>query len=368
MGRDLVICGKGASPAVRKPDWVSGDVGQAVRTSGDIAVLGSVVIGMPAATVEELDQLADRLAENAESANTIRSYSSDWNSWLSFCYRFHFQPLPADPLHVRRYLAQLAEVGGRKGKTVKARTVERHLAAIAAAHRAKGLVLDTNDPALRQAMRGLRLTRGTRQQGAKALRIKDIATMCRVLGGLDVRSVRNKAVILLGFAGAFRRSELVSLNVSDLIFEEDGFLRVTLRRSKTDQVGKGRDIVIAPGAQSQTCAVTAVRMWLRAAEIEDAGSDALFRSVNRWGTVEIGRVSDRTIDRVVKEACRTAGIKVKGYSAHSLRAGHVTEALAGRADRAAIKRQTGHASDSMLDRYAREADLRANNSSASLGL
>jgi site-specific recombinase XerD len=322
---------------------------------------------MPEATVEELDQLADRLAENSGSENTLRSYSSDWDSWLSFCARHGFQPLPADPVHVRRYLAQLAEVGGRKGKTVKPRTVERHLVAIVAAHRASGLVFDTNDPNLKQAIRGLRVTHGTRQEGAKALRISDIAAMCRTLNGLDVRSLRDKAVILLGFAGAFRRSEIVGLNVGDLRFEDDGFLRVTLRKSKTDQAGKGRDIVIAPGAHPQTCPIAAVRAWLRAADIEDEDTGAIFRPINRWNAVELNRLSDKAVDRIVKDACRTAGLK-EIYSAHSLRAGHVTEALASGADRAAIKRQTGHASDAMLDRYAREADLRANNSSASVGL
>jgi integrase len=108
--------------------------------------------------------------------------------------------------------------------------------------------------------------------------------------------------------------------------------------------------------------------WLSAAEIEHEGGDALFRPVNRWGAVELNRLSDKAVGRIVKWAARVAGLKEDGYSAHSLRAGHVTEALAGGADRSAVKRQTGHASDAMLDRYAREADLFNNNSSGNLGL
>jgi integrase len=108
--------------------------------------------------------------------------------------------------------------------------------------------------------------------------------------------------------------------------------------------------------------------WLRAAQIENSGNIALFYPVNRWGSVELNRLSDKAVDRIVKSACRTAGLKDKRYSAHSLRAGHVTEALASGSDRSAVKRQTGHASDAMLDRYAREADLFNNNSSGNLGL
>jgi integrase len=143
-------------------------------------------------------------------------------------------------------------------------------------------------------------------------------------------------------------------------------LRVTLRRSKTDQKGQGRSIVIMPGENPTSCAVAAVRAWLRAADLEQEGDTPAFRPVSVCGA-EFKRLSDKSVDRIVKAAVRAAGLK-DSYSAHSLRAGHVTEALARGADRAAIKRQTGHQSDAMLDRYARETDLAANNSSSSLGL
>jgi integrase len=121
-----------------------------------------------------------------------------------------------------------------------------------------------------------------------------------------------------------------------------------------------------PGEKPESCAVSAVRAWLQAADLENEGDNPAFRPVSRTG-VESTRLSDKMIDRIVKRACRTAGLK-ENYSAHSLRAGHVTEALANGADRAAIKRQTGHRSDAMLDRYARETNLAANNSSSRIGL
>jgi integrase len=329
------------------------------------ALVSSVVTpGLPDATYEQLDRLADELDRNSIALNTRKSYVSDWASWLAFCDRHRIDPLPADPATVRRYLTQVGGVGGRKGAKLKPKSAQRHLTAIAAAHRAAGLVFDTQHPILKRTMNGILRTYGTRQEGARALRADDIAAICQTFS-LDLLSVRNKAIILLGFAGGFRRSEIVSLNVSDLAFE-DGALRVFLRRSKTDQNGEGRTIVIMPGKNPETCAVAAVRAWLASAELENEGDNPVFRPVGRSG-VELTRLSDKTVDRIVKRACRAAGLK-ETYSAHSLRAGHVTEALARGADRASIKRQTGHQSDAMLDRYARETNLAANNSSAALGL
>jgi site-specific recombinase XerD len=319
---------------------------------------------VPEATAEQLDRLADDLDQNSIAINTRRSYLSDWASWLDFCERHRTNPLPAEAADVRRYLTQLGAVEGRKGAKLKPKTAQRHLAAIAAAHRAASLAFDTQHPILTRTMNGILRTHGTRQEGARALRAGDIAAICGTFR-LDTRSIRNNAIILLGFAGGFRRSEIVGLNISDLAFEA-GVLRVILRRSKTDQAGEGRTIVIVPGENPQTCPVAAVRAWLKEADIEHEGDSPVFRPVGRTG-VEFTRLSDKTVDRIVKDAARAAGLK-DSYSAHSLRAGHVTEALAQGADRAAIKRQTGHRSDAMLDRYARETNLAANNSSSKVGL
>jgi site-specific recombinase XerD len=320
--------------------------------------------GLPAATLEDLDRLADQLDGNSIADNTKRSYVSDWKSWLAFCARHRINPLPAEAADVRRYLTQMGAVGGRKGAKLKPKTAERHLAAIAAVHRRAGFDFDTQHPILRRTMNGIVRTYGSRQEGARALRAEDIAAICKTFRS-GLRSLRNKAIILLGFAGGFRRSEIVALNVSDLAFE-DGVLRVTLRRSKPDQKGEGRTIVIMPGEKPESCAIAAVRAWLAKAEIQHDGENPVFRMV-RGRHAESTGLSDKTVNRIVKSAAQAAGLK-ESYSAHSLRAGHVTESLANGADRAAIKRQTGHRSDAMLDRYARETNLAANNSSSSLGL
>jgi site-specific recombinase XerD len=331
-------------------------------SSGDLAIQSAPRL----AARQAVEEAAGELAKRSASENTTRSYRSDWQSWEAFCCFHGFTPLPADPEQVRLYLTQLTQFAGRSGGKVKPRTAQRHLVAIAAAHRAQDIGFDTQHPVLRRTMDGIRRTFGARQEGAPALRHGDIAAICKTFRA-DVRSVRDKAIILLGFAGGFRRSELVALNVEDLDFDKGG-LTILLKRSKTDQEGKGRTVGIVKGADPLTCPVAAVQAWLRAASIKEAGNSALFYPVNRRGGVELNRLSDRAVDRIVKYACRAARLKDKGYSAHSLRAGHVTEALASGADRTAVKRQTGHASDAMLDRYAREADLFKNNSSGNLGL
>jgi site-specific recombinase XerD len=316
------------------------------------------------ATTDTLDRLADNLDQNSIAKNTRRSYVSDWASWLAFCERHRINPLPANATDVRRYLTQLGAVGGRKGAKLRPRSAQRHLAAIAAAHRAAGLEFDAQHPVIKQTMNGILRTYGARAEGARALRTEDIAAICKTFS-LDLRSIRNKAIILLGFAGGFRRSEIVALDVSDLAFE-DGLLRVTLRRSKTDQTGEGRTIVIMPGKNPTTCPVASVRAWLKEADIEHDGENPVFRPVARYGAA-FTRLSDKAVDRIVKGAARAAQLK-EAYSAHSLRAGHVTEALARGAKRSSVKRQTGQASDATLDRYDREADLVADNSSSALGL
>lgn len=321
---------------------------------------------MPVTAAEELDRLGDRLDANSVASKTKRSYRSDWTSWLVFCRQQGIEPVPAEPEYVRRYLVQLAEVGGRNGTKLKPKTAERHLAAIAAGHRAANLVFDAAHPLVKKTLNGIRRTYGEAQKGARALRADDIALICKIFRA-DLRSVRNKAIMLLGFAGGFRRSEIVALDVGDLDFDKrnDGLV-VAVKRSKSDQQGKGRRVAIVKGAGPATCPVEAVKAWLRASKLT-AGDGALFRPVNRWGDVELNRLSDKAVDRIVKWCARVA--RLEGvFSAHSLRAGHVTEALGRSADRSSVKRQTGHASDAMLDRYAREADLFNNNSSGDLGL
>jgi integrase len=175
---------------------------------------------------------------------------------------------------------------------------------------------------------------------------------------------RDRALLLVGFAGGFRRSELVSLNVADARFSREG-LTLTLRRSKTDQEGQGRLVAIPHGARPATCPVRALQDWLAAANLTGG---PLFRAVNRHGGVGAGRLSDKAVARVVKRTAARAGLDPARYSGHSLRAGLATSAAQGGADERTIMQQTGHASLLMVRRYIREGTLFRDNAAAYLGL
>ncbi len=212
-------------------------------------------------------------------------------------------------------------------------------------------------------MAGVRRTLGTAPAPKAALSTPQLRQLLAALPD-TLAARRDRALLLLGFAGAFRRDELVALRVEDVEWTDDG-LRPHLRSSKTDQVGAGREVGIVRGQHPQTCPVRALRAWLDAAGI-DAGP--LFRPVNRHDQIAPAQLTPSAVARVAQRAARRAGLDPARYAGHSLRAGHATEARGRKAPREAIKAQTGHRGDRTLDRYLRRADLFDDNSSAYLGL
>jgi integrase len=174
----------------------------------------------------------------------------------------------------------------------------------------------------------------------------------------------NRALILLGFAGAFRRSELVGLDLQDCAFGKDG-LTVTLRRSKTDQDGAGRKIGIPYGSNPETCPVRTIQAWIEQAALS---SGALFRAINRHGQIQAGRLSGIDVARVVKKLALRTGLDATAYAGHSLRAGHATSAAIAGASERSIMKQTGHRSVQMVRRYIRDGSLFRENSAGKLGL
>jgi integrase len=178
----------------------------------------------------------------------------------------------------------------------------------------------------------------------------------------SIKGLRDRALILLGFAGAFRRSELVGLDVEDLLQDERG-LQIRLRRSKTDQEGQGRVVGIHRSSEPPLCAVRALTRWLDATGIE---TGPVFRPITKAGTVRDRRLSDHAVAVVIKRAAKLAGLDPSRYSGHSLRAGHVTQARLNGASAESLMRQSGHRSVAMLTRYIRVADVFRDNSSARL--
>jgi integrase len=246
---------------------------------------------------------------------------------------------------------------------LKVGSIQRRLNAIAEAHKVVGLEPPTHSPIVANTMKGIRRTKGTAPtQKAPAL-IDDVRAMIDATDA-GLIGARDRALILLGFAGAFRRSELVGLEVDCCEFGKDG-LTVTLRRSKTDQLGAGRKVGIPYGSNPDTCPVRTVQAWLE--QVAIAGGP-LFRAINRHGQVQPGPLSGIDVARVVKKLALRAGLDATKYAGHSLRAGHATSAAIAGASERSIMAQTGHRSVQMVRRYIRDGSLFRENSGGKLGL
>jgi integrase len=255
--------------------------------------------------------------------------------------------------------AYIAECAGH----LKPGSIQRRSNAIAEAHKAAGVESPTHAAIVRNTLKGIRRTLGTAPAQKAAALTNDIRAMVDAADD-GLIGARDRALILLGFAGAFRRSELVGLEVEDCAFGKDG-LTVTLRRSKTDQTGEGRKIGIPYGANPDTCPVRNLQEWISQAGIS---TGPLFRSINRHGQVQAGRLSGIDVARVVKKLAERAGLDASKYAGHSLRAGHATSAAIAGASERSIMRQTGHRSVQMVRRYIRGGSLFRENSAGKLGL
>lgn len=316
---------------------------------------------VPASAASALGNLAPvaeqarEYARRARSASTIRCYRTDWTDFENWCSRQSLSALPATPETVACYLSALAEHH-------KASTIQRRLSAISQVHQAKGFESPTKNETVRSVLKGIRRTIGTAPAEKAPLVASDVREMIGALPD-TLLGKRDRALLLLGFAGAFRRSELVGLNVEDLTFTPDGLI-VMLRRSKTDQEGQGRKIGVPRLSTSDACPVRAVRDWMHAGGIDKG---PLFRSVAVGGRLQEERLSDRAVALVVKRTL-PAGKDARKFAGHSLRAGFVTSAANGGASVKAIMRQTGHRSLETVMRYMREASLFRGNALGATGL
>jgi integrase len=324
--------------------------------SADTAVIGPIQGHMGADIVPPALEKAREFARQSKAENTLRGYRADWRDFCAWCEVHGACPLPATPETVAAYIAQCA---GR----LKVGTIQRRLNAIAEAHKAVGLDSPTTAGLVRNTLKGIRRTLGTAASQKSPTLTDDIRAMVDAADA-GLIGARDRALILLGFAGAFRRSELVGLDNADCAFGKDG-LTVALRRSKTDQDGAGRKIGIPYGSNPETCPVRTVQAWL-----EHVGTEAgpVFRSISRHGLVGPGRLSGIDVARVVKKLAVRAGLDPAKYAGHSLRAGHATSAAIAGASERSIMNQTGHRSVQMVRRYIRDGSLFRENSAGKLGL
>jgi integrase len=301
---------------------------------------------------------AARYIAMSKAENTLRAYRSDWAHFVTWCEQHVFVSMPAAPATVAMYISDLAE-------TMKTATLTRRLAAIAKAHQAAGFgsPCSMKHAAVAETLAGIRREKGTLQEGKAPLMTNDLARLCNALPP-NLLGARDRALLLIGFAGGFRRSEVAALIVSDIEATDDG-LRVLVRRGKTDAEGAGRHVGIPFGSNPGTCPVRAYRHWLRVSSI---ASGPVFRAVNRHGRIGVKAITPQVVALVVKRWCDAAGLDQSRFGAHSLRSGLATQAARNGAGERAIMRQTGHKSVQMVRRYIREGELFSDNAAAKLGL
>ena len=292
--------------------------------------------------------------QSSKAENTVRAYKSDFKDFGLFCAQNGFKSLPSEPKVVSLYLTYLST------KEVKMSTLKRRLVSIAVMHKLKGYYLDTKHPIIIENIMGIKRRKGSIQKGKKPLLINSLKIIIDVIDEYnkeDIIKLRDRSIILIGFSGGFRRSEIVSLNYDDLDFVTEG-LKIYIKRSKTDQFGEGSLKGLPHFDNKKYCPVLSLKNWI---EISNINSGPLFRRFSKSSKLLENRLSDQTIALLIKKYLKLAGINNKDYSGHSLRSGFATSAAESGAEERSIMAMTGHKSTEMVRRYIKEADLFKNN-------
>ena len=292
--------------------------------------------------------------KSSKAKNTLRAYKSDFNNFSLFCAQNGFKSFPSEPKIVSLYLTHLST------KDVKISTIKRRLVSIGVIHKLKGHYLDTKHPSIIENITGIKRRKGSIQIGKKPLLISSLKKIINVIDQQkkeELKKFRDRSIILIGFAGGFRRNEIVSLDYEDLDFVEEG-LKIKLKRSKTDQYGEGSLKGLPYFENSQYCPVVSMQKWIKLSKIS---SGALFRRFTKGTNLSKNRLTDQTVALLIKEYLELAGIESKNYSGHSLRSGFATSAAESGAEERSIMSMTGHKSTEMVRRYIREANLFKNN-------
>jgi site-specific recombinase XerD len=292
--------------------------------------------------------------QSSKANNTVRAYKSDFNDFGLFCAQNGFKSLPSEPKIVSLYLTYLST------KEAKISTLKRRLVSIGVIHRIKGHYLDMKHPSIIENIMGIKRRKGIVQNAKKPILISHLKSLINVIDqqkNEDIKKLRDRSIILIGFSGGFRRNEIVSLNYEDLDFVEEG-LKIQIRRSKTDQFGEGSIKAIPYFDKSKYCPVISLRNWL---EISKINSGALFRRFVKGSKLSKNRLTDQTVALLIKKYLRLNGVESKNYSGHSLRSGFATSAAESGAEERSIMAMTGHKSTEMVRRYIKVANLFKNN-------
>jgi site-specific recombinase XerD len=292
--------------------------------------------------------------KNSKAINTVRAYKSDFNDFSLFCVRNGFKSLPTEPKIISLYLTNLST------KDIKMSTLKRRLVSIGVIHKLKGHYLDTKHPLIIENIMGIKRRKGSIQKGKKPLLINSLKKIINVIDEYnkdEIKRFRDRSIILIGFSGGFRRNEIVSLDLDDLDFVDEG-LKINIKRSKTDQFGEGSTKGLPYFNNSQYCPVLSLKNWIK---ISNLNTGPLFRRFSKGSKLTDNRLTDQTVALLIKKYLRLAGIDSKNYSGHSLRSGFATSAAESGAEERSIMAMTGHKSTEMVRRYIKEANLFKNN-------
>ena len=278
---------------------------------------------------------------SSKAKNTLRAYKADYKDFDIFCSKNNFQSMPADPKILSLYLTHLS-------KNSKFSTLKRRLASISSIHRIKGHYIDIKHPIIIENLLGIKRNKGIKQTSKKPLLINEIKLIIDVINNSNIkllRRIRDKALILLGFSGGFRRSELVNLEYEDLDFVSEG-VKIFIKRSKTDQSGEGMIKALPYFPTATYCPVENLKTWLTQSNIEKG---------------KIFDISDKSVALIIKKYANLAGLDARKYAGHSLRSGFATSTAEKGAEERSIMAMTGHKSNQMVRRYIQEANLFKNN-------
>jgi len=304
----------------------------------------------------DLKQLHEATLTNLKSskaANTLRAYKSDFKDFGAFCTKHSFNSMPTEPKIVSLYLTHLS-------KSSKMSTLRRRLVSISMVHKIKGHYLDTKHPVIIENLMGIKRLKGTIQKGKKPILINHLKSIINVINEQkieEIKKARDKSIVLIGFGGGFRRTELVSLDHEDLEFVPEG-LKITIKRSKTDQFGEGMTKGLPYFDNEVYCPVSNLKKWLELSKIKDG---PIFRRFAKGLSITKNRLTDQTVVLLIKNYLSLAGIDNSNFSGHSLRAGFATVAAESGADERSIMAMTGHKTTQMVRRYIREANIFKNN-------
>ena len=298
--------------------------------------MNEIVTDIKSLEIETLKNL-----KNSKSVNTLRAYSSDYKDFSVFCAKNNFSSLPTEPKVVALYLTHLS-------KSSKFSTLKRRIASISVVHKLKGHYIDTKHPLIIENLLGIKRKNGSNQKAKKPILINDLKDIVNAINEQkikDIRKLRDKALILIGFAGGFRRSELVDIEYEDVEFVREG-VKIFIKRSKTDQSGEGMIKAIPSFTNIMYCPVISLEQWMTNKEVKKG---------------KIFPLSDKSVALIIKKYANLAGLDGDKYAGHSLRSGFATSTAESGAEERNIMAMTGHKTTQMVRRYIKEANLFKNN-------